>query len=52
MKRFHKLSRSIIALFAAASVAVLAGLAVLAGAIAAARAARQYDSVIDRKSVV
>jgi putative ABC transport system permease protein len=36
------------AVFAAASVAVLAGLAVLAGAIAAARAARQYDSVILR----
>jgi putative ABC transport system permease protein len=36
------------AIFAAASVAVLAGLAVLAGAIAAARAARQYDSVILR----
>ncbi|KPF78242.1 ABC transporter permease [Novosphingobium sp. AAP93] len=36
------------AIFAAAGVAVLAGLAVLAGAIAAARAARQYDSVILR----
>ncbi len=36
------------AVFAAASVAILAGLAVLAGAIAAARAARQYDSVILR----
>ncbi|MEI6642420.1 MAG: FtsX-like permease family protein [Novosphingobium sp.] len=36
------------AIMAAAGVAVLAGLAVLAGAIAAARAARQYDSVILR----
>lgn len=36
------------AVFAAASVAILAGMAVLAGAIAAARAARQYDSVILR----
>jgi len=36
------------AITAAAGVAVLAGLAVLAGAIAAARAARQYDSVILR----
>ena len=37
-----------IATFAAASVAVLAGLAVLIGAIAAARAARTYDTVILR----
>lgn len=36
------------AILAAASVAILAGLAVLAGAIAAAREARQYDSVILR----
>ena len=37
-----------IATFAAASVAVLAGLAVLIGAIAAARTARTYDTVILR----
>ncbi len=37
-----------IATFAAASVAVLAGLAVLLGAIAAARAARMYDTVVLR----
>lgn len=37
-----------IATFAAASVAVLAGLAVLLGAIAAARAARTYDTVVLR----
>jgi putative ABC transport system permease protein len=36
------------AIMAAASVAVLGGLAVLAGTIAAARAARHYDSVILR----
>ncbi|WP_226017952.1 FtsX-like permease family protein [Novosphingobium sp. FKTRR1] len=36
------------AVLAAASVAILAGLAVLAGAIAAARERRQYDSVILR----
>lgn len=36
------------ATFAAASVAVLAGLAVLIGAIAAARAARTYDTVVLR----
>ena len=36
------------AILAAASVAVLAGIAVLIGAIAAARAARQYDMVILR----
>ncbi|WP_408586533.1 ABC transporter permease [Novosphingobium sp.] len=36
------------AILAAASVAVLAGMAVLAGAIAAARERRQYDSVILR----
>lgn len=36
------------ATFAAASVAVLAGLAVLLGAIAAARAARMYDTVVLR----
>ncbi|ANU08509.1 ABC transporter permease [Paraurantiacibacter namhicola] len=37
-----------VAILAAASVAVLAGIAVLLGAIAAARAARLYDSVILR----
>jgi len=37
-----------LASFAAASVAVLAGLAVLLGAIAAARAARTYDTVVLR----
>lgn len=37
-----------LATFAAASVAVLAGLAVLMGAIAAARAARMYDTVVLR----
>ncbi|MEO9462516.1 MAG: FtsX-like permease family protein [Marinomonas sp.] len=37
-----------LATFAAASVAVLAGLAVLLGAIAAARAARMYDTVVLR----
>lgn len=37
-----------LATFAAAAVAVLAGLAVLMGAIAAARAARMYDTVILR----
>ncbi len=37
-----------LAILAAASVAVLAGIAVLLGAIAAARAARTYDSVILR----
>jgi putative ABC transport system permease protein len=37
-----------VATFAAASVAVLAGLAVLMGAIAAARAARTYDTVVIR----
>lgn len=37
-----------VATFAAASVAVLAGLAVLIGAIAAARTARTYDTVIFR----
>ncbi|MCW1381536.1 FtsX-like permease family protein [Novosphingobium sp. KCTC 2891] len=36
------------AILAAASVAILAGMAVLAGAIAAARERRQYDSVILR----
>ncbi len=40
--------RSALATFAAASVAVLAGLAVLIGAIAAARAARTYDTVVLR----
>jgi len=42
------LDRMSVAILAAASVAVLAGLAVLAGAIAAARASRTYDSVILR----
>ncbi len=42
------LSQMSTAVLAAASVAILAGLAVLAGAIAAAREARQYDSVILR----
>nr|WP_137677861.1 FtsX-like permease family protein [Parerythrobacter lutipelagi] len=42
------LSQVGIATFAAASVAVLAGLAVLIGAIAAARAARTYDTVVMR----
>jgi putative ABC transport system permease protein len=42
------LSQVGIATFAAASVTVLAGLAVLLGAIAAARAARTYDTVILR----
>ena len=37
-----------LAILAAASVAVLAGLAVLVGALAAARAARVYDSVVLR----
>ncbi|MCJ2187821.1 FtsX-like permease family protein, partial [Novosphingobium beihaiensis] len=37
-----------VAILAAASVAVLAGLAVLLGAIAAARASRTYDNVILR----
>ena len=37
-----------LATFAAASVAVLAGLAVLIGAIAAARASRTYDTVVMR----
>lgn len=37
-----------LAILAAASVAVLAGIAVLLGAIAAARAARTYDNVILR----
>ena len=37
-----------VATFAAASVAVLAGLAVLIGAIAAARAVRTYDTVVFR----
>ena len=37
-----------LAILAAASVAVLAGIAVLLGAIAAARAARTYDTVILR----
>jgi putative ABC transport system permease protein len=37
-----------LAILAAASVAVLAGIAVLLGAIAAARAARLYDTVILR----
>ena len=37
-----------LAILAAASVAVLAGIAVLLGAIAAARAARVYDNVILR----
>ncbi|MXO90794.1 ABC transporter permease [Pontixanthobacter aquaemixtae] len=42
------LSQVGVATFAAASVAVLAGLAVLIGAIAAARAARTYDTVVMR----
>lgn len=42
------LSQVGLATFAAASVAVLAGLAVLLGAIAAARAARTYDTVVLR----
>jgi putative ABC transport system permease protein len=42
------LSQVSLATFAAASVAVLAGLAVLMGAIAAARAARMYDTVVLR----
>ncbi|MGB3752305.1 MAG: FtsX-like permease family protein [Parerythrobacter sp.] len=42
------LSQVGLATFAAASVAVLAGLAVLIGAIAAARAARTYDTVVMR----
>lgn len=42
------LSQMSAAILGAASVAVLAGLAVLAGAIAAARAARAYDTVILR----
>ena len=42
------LSQMSSAILAAASVAVLAGLAVLLGAIAAARAARAYDTVILR----
>jgi len=42
------LSQVGVATFAAASVAVLAGLAVLMGAIAAARAARTYDTVVIR----
>lgn len=42
------LSQVGLATFAAASVAVLAGLAVLIGAIAAARAARTYDTVVFR----
>jgi putative ABC transport system permease protein len=42
------LSQVGVATFAAASVAVLAGLAVLMGAIAAARAARTYDTVVLR----
>ncbi len=42
------LSQVSTAILAAASVAVLAGLAVLLGAIAAARAARSYDTVILR----
>jgi putative ABC transport system permease protein len=42
------LSQVSLAILAAASVAVLAGIAVLLGAIAAARAARTYDNVILR----
>jgi putative ABC transport system permease protein len=42
------LSQMSLAILAAASVAVLAGLAVLLGAIAAARASRSYDNVILR----
>lgn len=42
------LSQMSVAILSAASVAVLAGLAVLFGAIAAARAARMYDNVILR----
>jgi len=42
------LNQMSLAILAAASVAVLAGIAVLLGAIAAARAARTYDSVILR----
>lgn len=42
------LSQVGLATFAAASVAVLAGLAVLIGAIAAARASRTYDTVVMR----
>lgn len=42
------LSQMSVAILAAASVTVLAGLAVLLGAIAAARAARTYDTVILR----
>ncbi len=42
------LSQMSVAILSAASVAVLAGLAVLFGAIAAARAARTYDNVILR----
>jgi len=42
------LGQMAIAIFAAASVAILAGLAVLAGAIAAARERRQYDAVVLR----
>ncbi|WP_179504300.1 MULTISPECIES: FtsX-like permease family protein [unclassified Sphingomonas] len=42
------LGQMAVAIFAAASVAILAGMAVLAGAIAAARAQRQYDAVVLR----
>lgn len=42
------LSQMSLAILAAASVAVLAGIAVLLGAIAAARASRTYDTVILR----
>ncbi len=42
------LGQMAVAIFAAASVAILAGMAVLAGAIAAARAQRHYDAVVLR----
>ncbi|GHC89127.1 ABC transporter permease [Novosphingobium pokkalii] len=42
------LGQMAVAIFAAASVAILAGMAVLAGAISAARAQRQYDAVVLR----
>jgi len=42
------LGQMAIAIFAAASVAILAGMAVLAGAIAAARERRHYDAVVLR----
>lgn len=42
------LGQMAVAIFAAASVAILAGMAVLAGAIAAARERRHYDAVVLR----